>query len=207
MGDFKEDIEIIEQIIKSKNVVPEGCCVYNHLTFQINSAFLNKQINLMNCSKGAEKICEIGFNAGHSALLLASGSRDTLKEFVCFDLMYHSYVKPCYEYVKDKFPSINFRLIEGDSRFQLSKWLTKHMDYAQTFDVVHVDGGHNDSCFFTDLAISTLLCKKGGKIIIDDTNDPMINSFVDTMVFSDNYTEIPILKTYGYEHRIVEKLF
>ena len=58
-----------------------------------------------------------------------------------------------------------------------------------------------------DMINATKLVKNGGLIIIDDTNDQVINSYVNKYLEStDNiYTEIGILKTYGYVHRIIRK--
>ena len=203
----EEDADNLDRIIVRHGEMPEGSCMHVHRTFTRRDEFHNKQKNLFTVAKGAEKICEIGFNAGHSALLLLSGASTTIKAFVSFDIMEHDYGKECYEYVKGKYPGVSFEMVEGDSRFRISDWIVKNQNQIETFDVVHVDGGHNDSCFFTDFAMASLLCKRGGKIIIDDTNDPMIGDYVNIVVKSNNFKEVNILETYIYQHRIVEKLY
>lgn len=51
-----------------------------------------------------------------------------------------------------------------------------------------------------------LLIKKNGIIIIDDTNMYEINIYVDLYISSGNYIELNVYKTYGYEHRIIQKI-
>jgi hypothetical protein len=54
---------------------------------------------------------------------------------------------------------------------------------------------------------SDILVKKGGIIIIDDTNMKHINAHVDKILYSGKYKELKnIEKTIDRLHRIIEKL-
>ena len=51
-----------------------------------------------------------------------------------------------------------------------------------------------------------LIVKKGGIVIIDDTNLPVIDNCVNSYISSGKYTELEIAKTVGYPHRIIQKI-
>jgi len=51
-----------------------------------------------------------------------------------------------------------------------------------------------------------MLVKIDGIVIIDDTNMPEINKYVDLYISNGNYIELNLSKTHGYEHRIIKKI-
>jgi len=102
--DLLYHINEIEKIILNSNTELEGNCIYIHKSLNKSNELVNKQKNLFNCGTIIEKrICEIGFNAGHSALLLILGSKCGNYEFDIFDIGEHSYTKLCFEYLKNIF--------------------------------------------------------------------------------------------------------
>ena len=67
-------LQNLENIVRQNNSVLEGNCFYRHASLSLYPVLYTKQINLFFCGKLAEKrICEIGFNAGHSSMLLLLG--------------------------------------------------------------------------------------------------------------------------------------
>jgi predicted O-methyltransferase YrrM len=168
----------LETIIQICGEPLEGNCVYYHNTLTRFEQLKNKQTNLktvaMYNNRQGSKICEIGFNAGHSAALFMIHAQQA--EFTFFDLGEHKYTKPCYEYLRQKFPETQSKMIVGDSRLSLPLWMQSCREQLGTFDVVHVDGGHSESCAVSDLAAAIMLVRKGGIVILDDTNDPMIRT-------------------------------
>ena len=42
--------------------------------------------------------------------------------------------------------------------------------------------------------------------IIDDTNAPEINKYVDFYISTGMYIEVNVLKSFGYQHRIIKKI-
>ena len=53
---------------------------------------------------------------------------------------------------------------------------------------------------------ANILVKKGGIVIIDDTNVLHINKYVEFYLSSGKYRELDVLKTEGYPHRIIRKV-
>ena len=77
----------------------------------------------------------------------------------------------------------------------------------QTYDLVHVDGGHSEFCATCYMKHADLLLKPGGIMIVDDTDAPQINRLVDIYLESGKYVEVDVLKTFGYPHRIIRKYY
>ena len=200
---YLKDLEKI--IVESKGSL-EGNCFYYHQTLVYFPELYTKQVNLVWCGQqGVSNICEIGFNAGHSAMLMLLGRKDPIN-FTIFDIGCHAYTKPCFEYIKSKFHHVNFEYIEGDSTETMQKWINSHKENIRKYDVVHVDGVHTEHCISNDMMNADLLVKVDGIIIVDDTNNPMINSYVDKYISTGRYKEVELLKTVGYSHRIIKRI-
>jgi hypothetical protein len=200
-------INDLKNIIIQSNSILEGNCFYHHTTLIEFPELYSKQLNLFWCGKqGIENICEIGFNAGHSTMLMLLGRDNTPLNYTIFDIGEHPYTKPCYEYIQSKFSHINFEYNEGDSTITMPQWITNHIESMYKYDVVHVDGGHSEHCILNDMKNADMLVKIDGIVIIDDTNMPEINKYVDLYISNGNYIELNLSKTHGYEHRIIKKI-
>jgi len=180
----------------------EGNSFYHHQSITEYPELYNKQLNLFWCGKQAPaRICEIGFNAGHSAMLLLLSSHATT--FTVFDIGHHLYTQPCFNYIESVFPQVAFEYIVGDSTQTMPLYMEGRQ---QAYDLVHVDGGHSEFCATSDMKHADLLLKRGGTMIIDDTDAPQINALVDAYLASGKYEVVHVLKTFGYPHRIIRKL-
>jgi hypothetical protein len=196
----------LKGLIIDSNSLLEGNSFYVHESLQVYPDLYTKQLNLFWCGKQAlTKICEIGFNAGHSTMLLLLGRKNTPLDFTIFDIGMHRYTKPCVNYITSQFPHVNFEYIEGDSTITMPKWIELNPTKIGLYDVVHVDGGHSDHCISNDMKNADILVKKGGIVIVDDTNMQHINNYVNLYVSSGKYKEMDVLQTKGYPHRIIQK--
>ena len=88
-------------------------------------------------------VCEIGFNAGHSAVSWLAANPDIF--LYSFDLGYHKYTRPIAQYLKQRYPG-RFEIILGDSTKTLPKFIASHPTVK--CDVMSIDGGH-----FYDIAL------------------------------------------------------
>lgn len=199
-------LEDIKKIVIQSNSALEGNSFYFHNSLNIYSDLYNKQLNLFWCGKQAStKICEIGFNAGHSSMLMLLGRDKTPLDFTIFDIGHHGYTKPCIKYIESQFPHVKFEYIEGDSTITIPEWIKENDLQLEKFDVVHVDGGHSEYCISNDMKNADMLVKKGGILIIDDTNVEHINNYVNLYISNGKYVELDVIKTTGYPHRILQK--
>jgi hypothetical protein len=205
-GEKQEILDRLHAIIVKSNYPLEGNSFYVHASLTLYPDLYTKQLNLFWSGKQAvTKMCEIGFNAGHSTMLLLLGREKTPLDFTVFDIGHHPYTRPCLDYITTKFPNINFEYIEGDSTVSMPKWIDSHPTQIGSYDVIHVDGGHTEHCITNDMKNADILLKKDGILIVDDTYMYHINERVNLYVSSGKYREVDVLATKGYPHRIIQK--
>lgn len=195
--------ESLKKLIEKTNEPLEGNCLYRHLSFDQWGVLLNKRMNYQKAVQGKKLICEIGFNAGHSflAMILANPSA----HYVLFDLGSHTYARPCFEYLKKLFPQTSIDIFWGDSRQTLADYHKRHPEIV--FDLIHIDGGHRSKVYSTDWKNSLDTISVGGLLIFDDTDNEKINAFIDKEILRGVVREADdFLKTYGYKHRLLEKI-
>lgn len=199
-------INELKKIVSESNSLLEGNSFYIHNTLNLHPELYNKQLNLFWSGKQASsRICEIGFNAGHSTMLMLLNSNVPL-DYTVFDIGHHTYTKPCLKYIESKFPNVKFEYIEGDSTITMPTFIKNNLKLINMYDVVHVDGGHSEVCIINDMKNADMLVRLNGILIIDDTNMDHVNKYVDMYLTSENYKELNVLKTSGYPHRILQKI-
>ena len=155
----------IKAIVDATGEPCEGNVFWLHFDpeHQEMSKFLNKRLNLFNYSQKAQSIMEIGFNAGHSSLLfMLSNPTSTLQ---LFDLGVHSYTRPCFEYLSSQFPN-RMKIEYGDSCQTVPTYISEHT--GKVFDMIHIDGGHDEHVVQSDILNSLQLCNDKTVIISDD---------------------------------------
>ena len=201
-------IETLDKIIEDSGVPLEGNCYYawGDKTIDDNiiiQSLSNKRLNYQRAIANKKNVCEIGFNAGHSLLYMLVVNPTA--EYTLFDLGEHLYSKPCLEYIRSLFPTTKIRIFWGDSRKTMVEYLSSPSH--QTFDCIHIDGGHTPEIFEKDWVNSYSLAKDNGIIIFDDTDLPVIHSFVNDQIKKNLvYESVDFLETQRLEHRILIKI-
>lgn len=137
----------------------------------------SKVYNIQKLAKLKSKICEIGVNAGHSLLLMIYNNPNA--EYVIFDLNNHSYTKPCIDYIKSVFPSTKITEVYGDTKITLPQWIKENKNELNTFDLIHIDGGHDTHTVVNDFIYTTQLLSRDGVAIFDDYNYDNIKNVID----------------------------
>ncbi|NES65244.1 MAG: tetratricopeptide repeat protein [Okeania sp. SIO2D1] len=161
-------IENLEKIIAKSGKKLEGNCFY--LKGKLVKGLINKQINIYSLAKVSDKILEIGFNGGHSALIMLLSNPNA--KIVAFDICSHKYVVPCFEYLLKNFSS-RIELVKGDSMKSLPEYIIKFPN--QKFDLLHIDGGHKAIVANTDFENCLKLSFYGSYIIWDDVRAKHLN--------------------------------
>lgn len=187
--------ENIKDILESIGERVEGnliCDVLpSNLVIERNA---DKIHNIQKLSIGKERICEIGFNAGHSLLLMLDNNPTA--EYVVFDLCNHTYTIPCLEYIAKQYPKTKIEFIVGDSTVSMPNYIKQNPNYK--FDFIHVDGGHDLENVINDYNNSYLLIKEGGLILFDDYDYQTINEFINTKLDKGEikeYSDSELIKT------------
>ena len=140
----------------------------------------HKRKNFVSVIRGKSTLLEIGFNAGHSALLALSANPDL--RYVGIDIAKNAYTSNCGALMKEQFGE-RFQLIEGDSREVLPHVQYFMEDVAP--DVFHVDGGHWLGIAVSDIAGCVSIARARGvaaEIIVDDYAADFIQAAVQKFV-------------------------
>jgi len=126
-------------------------------------------------ASGPKAIMEIGFNAGHSALLFLAITPPETK-VVSFDLGEYAYVFAAKRYIDSVFPG-RHTLVTGDSTFTIPNYeeqVAHRMNNPNSapphrFDLIFIDGGHQDDIPLKDIMNSQRLARSPDTIVaIDD---------------------------------------
>lgn len=135
----------------------------------------NQMIELLISSK-PEKILEIGFNVGHSAMLICNTIEELKNkfesyknkkiEFYVFDICVCSATKHNFEVLKKKYQkTLEMHLIVGDSMTKVPEFF-KSNDIK--FDFIEIDGCHTSNCLVNDVKNTIDHLTEKGLIYIDD---------------------------------------
>lgn len=156
------------QIIKDSGEILEGDCLYRDRTFFRHPGLVIKQENLFSIAQEGDKILEIGFNAGHSALIFLLSNPNC--HVTTIDICEHSYTRKCAEYLKSVFPD-RLTFLEGDSTTVLDDLSIKG---SRGYDIFHIDGSHDKNVVKSDLQSCWELAhddltNKQSIVIFDDT--------------------------------------
>ena len=127
-----------------------------------------KRENLRQLAARASNILEIGFMAGHSALLFLLANSDSKLTIV--DPLEFSHSQECFDYLLSAFPG-RLELIPGYSTDVLPNMP------ARCFDLVHLDGG-KDKTITSDLDLIKPLVAHDHVLCIDDTQNVALNGEV-----------------------------
>lgn len=190
-------LEELENIVKKTGEIMEGGCFYYHQTFNTDRTFAPKHENIMDVVRGRNNIVEIGFNAGHSCLLMLVANPNCYINV--FDICSHKYTKECFNYLNSQFNN-RMTLYEGNSHTTLSEFISKNPSYR--FDVIHIDGNHEYTHANIDYFLSKQMSQPGSYCIFDDTNIYYLNELWNGYIQDRHLTEIFLRDTGKHRHSI-----
>lgn len=169
VADNQSHFDVINKICIDSGEPVEGNCFFQHCQMGKVVETKWKQLNLYWMARFSKNIMEIGFNAGHSCLLFLLANPES--KITLFDLCEHRYTRSCFEYLDNAFPN-RLTLIPGNSNKTVPEY-TATFGY-ETFDLVHVDGGHLE--IVADCDFRNILPLASRIIILDDTNFDHLNT-------------------------------
>lgn len=154
----------------------EGNVIYLH-PFNAKAApfhqeYFEKRENLWNLAQTRFDFLEIGFNAGHSALIMLLANPNA--QLMCFDLCYHEYVIPCFKILNKYFPQI--KLCYGDSQHNLPAFIKENPNVK--FDLIHIDGSHESNIVNSDYESAKKLSTPETVIVFDDATAKPIQELI-----------------------------
>jgi tetratricopeptide (TPR) repeat protein len=184
---LKQHFNNIETILNIVGESVEGNLICditpNNYVIDSNQAKIS---NLHYLAKDKNKICEIGVNSGNSLLIMLDSNPNA--EYLLFDLNNHKYTQPCIEYIKKQYPNTKITIIYGDSKETMPKFLEENPNEINTYDLIHIDGGHNDMEVQSDYLYSNKLgC---GQMIFDDYDYLNIQMFIDSEIKNNKIVKV-----------------
>lgn len=136
-----------------------------------NKELQAKRNNLLFLSANAGNILEIGFNAGHSCLLMLLANK--FSKITIIDTCQHKYTEKCFEYLNKEFPQ-RIKLIKGDSTKNLKGFKKKE------FNLIHYDGG-KEKTIYNDIMNTRSLVSDDHVLVIDDYQNEALKKIVDQL--------------------------
>jgi hypothetical protein len=130
-------------------------------------------------------IVEIGFNAGHAALLMLVSNLDLI--YTAVDICSHRYTIPCYEYLRSVFGD-RIRLVSGDSTITMPTLIDQYPDILDQRTAWIIDGDHTIEVASFDIENVLLHARDGELMLFDDTDYPPgdLKAMLDFHVYSGN---------------------
>ncbi len=201
--EYKDDLIELIKIIRQIGAPLEGSIFFNNLETDLrpdnlSSVFLVKRRMLALTARANQKILEIGFNAGFSALLMLTANPEL--KLVSADICMHAYTLPCFDYLKMRFGDrIDF--ISGNSLESMPVALS----FDNDFDVYIIDGGHGITVAEADLANIIAKARPDSLILFDDSDWPALRAMLDFYVLARKI--IPLSDVQGYIHNTNQMFF
>ena len=154
---------------------PSGIHRKNPAVLQNNEVLPNvrrKRANIVNALRGKNLVLEIGFNAGHCALLMLEANPQI--RYIGVDICEHRYTRPCAQYLKSSYGS-RFEIHFGSS-LDVVPQLSRE-GICDEVDIIHVDGCHTEEVALADLRNVASLPRRPGLrryVILDDAEMPKV---------------------------------
>jgi predicted O-methyltransferase YrrM len=112
-------------------------------------------------------LCEIGFNAGHSAIAYLSANPKA--RIISFDIGHHSYSWKALQVLQHYYPDASIQLVIGDSARSVPDFIK--LNPHVKCDLIFIDGGHTYEQAMADLTnMKALANPQGHVVIIDDVS-------------------------------------
>jgi len=177
----REVLRLLNAAVRSSGVPLEGNLFYFDKSSPAvddppDAGRAGKRRNFLRVIEGASTLLEIGFNAGHSALLALDNNPALV--YTGVDIGSNAYTRSCADVLASAYGA-RFAIEYRDSRLYLPQLLLEH---RPGFDVIHVDGGHDEAVAYADIALALCLVRPGGAVLVDDTNYPPIHAIVQSLV-------------------------
>jgi hypothetical protein len=164
-AEYCDTLEELNRIAVSTDEQIEGSLFNAHLVRELPLApmavYRYKRRNYVKYVASGRRLLEIGFNAGHSALLALIGN--PYLTYTGVDIGKYRYTRLCYEFLKQKFGS-RIEVFIGDSREILPRV------ESGIYDLLHIDGGHSAAVSHADLATLIKVADINSHILIDDAS-------------------------------------
>lgn len=187
----------LNKIIKKSSGYLEGNIFYFNDSKDLSELHLDFKDKRKNTAKFAnlvDVIVEVGFNAGHSALLILSSNNEVMYRGI--DINCHTYTLPCFKHLKNYFHD-RIDLFLGNSLDVLPKVFNIYPEIKNKKIGWIIDGCHDIDVANKDLETILKLCSVDDIILFDDTErGGKLRDLIDVYVLSN---KIKIVLDYNHQ--------
>jgi hypothetical protein len=163
--EYRNILEELHRVAMSTGEEIEGSLFNAHMVREMPltplEVYRYKRRNYVKYVASGSRLLEVGFNAGHSALLALTAN--PYLTYTGVDIGKYRYTHLCYEFLKKKFGS-RINVFMGDSRELLPRV------ESGSFDLIHIDGGHSAAVSHADLASLIKIASINSHILFDDAS-------------------------------------
>ncbi len=165
---YRGHLEKLNAIIRATGEQLEGNLFYHHRSPEFidipDATRRHKRMAFAAFAMAGDRLLEVGFNAGHSALLALTANPRLVYSGI--DIGVHRYTRPCFDYLRSVFGArIDLRI--GSSEDVLPLYATQR---PRRWQRLHIDGGHKIEIAYRDLVLACRVVGQGGLILLDDVN-------------------------------------
>ena len=172
---YKDTLEELNKCAKSFGVRVWGNLFYKHnIPPRMDILNLPKRMDFCDFAFNNDCIVEIGFNAGHSALLGLTANQDLIYRSVDFG---QPYSEACYHVLKKRFGD-RISLTIGDSLDVIPRIKEIYPEIDTMKTGWFIDGDHSYQHCKQDLDNVLKLAKDDELIYLDDTDFPQIEKLI-----------------------------
>jgi hypothetical protein len=177
--EYRETLEELNLLAISTGENIEGSLFNAHMVREMPfippEAYRHHRRNYVKYAASGSRLLEIGFNAGHAALLGLTAN--PYLTYTGIDSGRNRYSHLCYEFLKKKFAS-RIRVLIGDLPELLSRM------ESGTFDLIHVGGRHLTDPNRPDLASLIKVANVNSHILFNDVSAEYVASVISFYVLT-----------------------
>jgi len=189
----------LNDIVAGSGAALEGNLFYHHRTTHLGDrpdpSRRHKRMMLAAYAIGAEALIEIGFNAGHGALLALTANPSLA--YLGIDIGRHAYTTPCFDYLRSVFGDrVQLRIGRSDETL---RGMLRHE--GTRWRRVHVDGSHLIGDAYADLRLAAELIGAGGLILLDDVNAASVRAACNLLLLEGRLAVHPLLQDFASDEQ------
>jgi hypothetical protein len=194
VADYLPYLVHLNGIVAASGTVLEGNLFYHHRATHFGDrpdpSRRHKRMMLAAYAIGADALVEVGFNAGHSALLALTANPSLT--YLAIDIGRHAYTLPCFDYLHSIFGNrVQLRIGRSD---EVLRGMVRDSDMR--WRRVHVDGSHLISDAYSDLRLAAELTGVGGLILLDDVNATSVRAACNLLLLEGRLAVHPLLRDF-----------
>jgi len=195
LADYQENLIKLNRIVESTGEKIEGSLFNAHEVTELGDVpfppFRSKRINFIKYVCTGRTLLEVGFNAGHSALLALSVNK--YLRYTGIDIGKYRYTHLSYEYLKSVFGD-RIDMHFGDSR-ELMPPLR-----SGAYDLIHIDGGHGAGVSHADLTSAIKIAKPNSVILFDDAAADYMATVIHYYIMTGHLAETDVMGSWSRDY-------